>query len=137
MNSSKILIDTNVLSYVFKNHSFGLAYKEIILDYQICLISFQTLAELKLWAATSNWGENRKLQIDKFLDSFVTIYPDQETCLYWGDLMNSSRRKGIHLSATDAWIAATAIQLSVPLLTHNYNDFAHLQNLELITRYKI
>jgi predicted nucleic acid-binding protein len=51
--------------------------------------------------------------------------------------MNESRSNGYLMSATDGWIASIAIYLDCPLMTHNYKDFTHLQNLELITRYKI
>ena len=33
----------------------------------------------------------------------------------------------------DAWIAATALHLDVPLVTHNKNDFLGVDGLTLIT----
>jgi predicted nucleic acid-binding protein len=37
------------------------------------------------------------------------------------------------MSSADAWIAATAIVLSVPLVTNNPKDYRHLNRLQLIT----
>jgi predicted nucleic acid-binding protein len=37
------------------------------------------------------------------------------------------------MSAADAWIAATALVLSAPLVTNNAKDYSHLSNLELVT----
>ena len=34
---------------------------------------------------------------------------------------------------TDAWIAAAAVQLDVPLVTHNGNDYAAVPNLTVLT----
>jgi predicted nucleic acid-binding protein len=37
------------------------------------------------------------------------------------------------MSAADAWIAATALVLSAPLVTNNAKDFHHLGNLQLVS----
>jgi predicted nucleic acid-binding protein len=37
------------------------------------------------------------------------------------------------MSSADAWIAATALVLSVPLVTNNPRDYRHLDNLQLVS----
>ncbi len=37
------------------------------------------------------------------------------------------------MSSADAWIASTALVLSVPLVTNNPKDYRHLDNLQLVS----
>jgi len=37
------------------------------------------------------------------------------------------------VSVGDAWIAATALAYSIPLVTHNYSDFKNISGLQIIT----
>lgn len=43
--------------------------------------------------------------------------------------MNDSRRAGRPVAVADAWNAATALMLGLPLVTHNRSHFAHIANL--------
>ena len=47
----------------------------------------------------------------------------------WGE----AEKKGRHLASSDAWIAATAVLLDLPLLTHNRKDYESLESLKLIS----
>lgn len=40
------------------------------------------------------------------------------------------------LEQQDAWIAATALRHTIPLVTHNPSDFQYITNLELRTTIK-
>jgi predicted nucleic acid-binding protein len=44
-----------------------------------------------------------------------------------------SREKGRPITFADTWIAAAALQLNVPLVTHNARDYAGIQNLAVLT----
>jgi len=46
---------------------------------------------------------------------------------------NESVRKGRQVGSADAWIAATALVLSAPLVTNNAKDYRHLDNLQLVS----
>lgn len=58
-----VVVDTDVLSFIFKHDSRGAAYKPHLADKEI-IISFMTLAELNQWAIRSNWGTARKQRLD-------------------------------------------------------------------------
>jgi tRNA(fMet)-specific endonuclease VapC len=47
--------------------------------------------------------------------------------------MDSARRNGRPISAADAWVAATALHLDVPLVTHNKSDFLGVDLLTVIS----
>jgi hypothetical protein len=52
-----VLLDTNVVSYLFKGDTRATAYAPLLQDHQLA-ISFMTVAELFEWAATRKWGAN-------------------------------------------------------------------------------
>ena len=47
-------------------------------------------------------------------------------------ISDQSRRNGRPIQAADAWIAATAISLGIPLVTNNRSDFAGIGNLQML-----
>ena len=53
------VVDTDVLSFLFKGHQFGYQY-EADLAGRTLVISFMTLAELDRWAIHARWGEVRR-----------------------------------------------------------------------------
>ena len=54
-------------------------------------------------------------------------------CSTWAAVRNESTRKGRQVGSVDAWIAATALVLSAPLVTNKAKDYRHLGNLQLVS----
>jgi predicted nucleic acid-binding protein len=52
-----VLLDTNVVSYLFKGDTRGVAYAPLLNGNRLA-ISFMTVAELFEWAAIRNWGRD-------------------------------------------------------------------------------
>jgi tRNA(fMet)-specific endonuclease VapC len=129
---SPLLLDTNIVSILFKpHHPQRAACVELLGDHQV-FISFMTRAELLLWPARGSWGERRYRDLRTHLDLYTTLYTDAETCERWVEISIRSRRAGRPMSAGDIWIAATALQWQLPLVTANHRDFDHLDDLVLI-----
>ena len=84
------------------------------------LISFQTRAEVRAGARSSQWGEGRILKTRAILDRTPTIRADDEVIEAYATLRAECRRIGHALHAKehtgDRWIAACAISKSVDLL---------------------
>ncbi len=91
-----------------------------------------TRAELLSWPKRNAWGETRIAQLQTRIDQFLTIYPDSRTCEIWSKIRFESRRRGRQIDVADAWIAATALQFDVPLITRNIRHFDAIDNLEII-----
>jgi predicted nucleic acid-binding protein len=53
--------------------------------------------------------------------------------LHLGRCSEREHAKGAPISAADAWIAATALVLSAPLVTNNSKDYRHLDKLQIIS----
>ena len=96
-----------------------------------------TIAELYQWAAVHKWGIRRINALEHTLERDYTHVPiDWETCRLWGIIRAECRKIGHTISAQDAWIAATARQYNLPLVTHNPTDFEPVCGLQVITKVK-
>src|SRR5437763_1653240 len=112
------VVDTNVVSYLFKNSPVAQLYDQHLVG-KLLVISFMTLAEIRLGMLQANWGAGRVATMEVYLKKFVLYTSDSDLCTAWAQVVHSERAKGRVISTQDAWIAATAIQNSVPLVTHN------------------
>ncbi|MBI1297834.1 PIN domain-containing protein [bacterium] len=128
-----ILLDTNVVSYIFKGDSRALGYEPYLKNQQLA-ISFMTVAELYQWAAVRKWGERRRSELAQALeDNYTVLSFDIKLCQIWGELRASRQSIGKPISSQDAWVAATAQHYNLPLATHNPRHFDGIPNLKIIT----
>lgn len=128
----RVVVDTDVVSFYLKNDTRFEQYA-MHLDGKQLVISFQTLAELLLWQELHNWGEVRRKRTSELISRQFVIYPvDQQLCQRWAQLRSEVQRAGRVIQSADAWIAATALLIEVPLATHNGRDFSQLTDLELV-----
>ena len=128
---TQLLLDTNVVSILFKpKNSLHLKCLELVSGHQL-FISFMTKAELLLWPALNNWGAARRQELQKHIEPFTTLFADDLTCEVWSRVVAQSRGMGRPITPADAWIAATAIQWFLPLVTADFRDYEHLDNLTI------
>jgi predicted nucleic acid-binding protein len=119
---SLLLLDTNVVSTLFKpDHSLHKRCFEIVVGQQ-WFISFMTRGELLLWPRVNRWGSSRREELTRHVDLCTTLFPDEDTCDIWTGIMTESRAAGRPITAADAWALVTA----------DYRDFEHLDSLTLI-----
>lgn len=129
---NKTVVDTDVISFLFKNDTRAALYKPHLTD-KLLVISFMTVAELDRWALKRNWGENRRAKMEEHLKNFV-IYPfNRELCKKWAEVKNETEKAGKAISDADSWIASTALLYGIPLITHNRSHFTQIKNLIIIS----
>jgi len=92
-----------------------------------------TLAEIEFGMEAKSWGSRRRDLMSLFLAGFTVLSPDAETARVWAKIKNGCDRKGRPIAFADAWIAAAAVQLNVPLVTHNASDFRAVDSLTILT----
>jgi tRNA(fMet)-specific endonuclease VapC len=127
-----LLLDTNVVSVLFKpDHVLHAKCLGLVAGTQL-FISFMTRAELLLWPRQNHWGPKRAEELRKHLELCTTLFPDEQTCVHWVEVCSESRLAGRPITTADAWVAATALQWDLPLITADYRDFEHLPGLTLI-----
>ena len=81
----------------------------------------------------NGWGKRRHQELRSYLKKFVFVAVDEDVCLSWAEIRANAKQKGRPISTGDAWIAATALVHSVPLITHNPDDFKNVPGLGIIT----
>lgn len=133
MASTKLMLDTNIVSYLMKGGVLARAY-EPELKGSLLTISFITVGELYYGAENRNWGKEKCKSLENILRQFLVVPYDNEIAKLYGRLMVERNRMGNPIAPNDAWIAACAIRHSIPLVTHNPKDFKGISNLQVITR---
>jgi tRNA(fMet)-specific endonuclease VapC len=127
-----IVVDTDIVSYAFKQDSRALLYQPHLTG-RLLVLSFMTIAELDAWAEIHQWGQPRRDEMERFLAGYVVHYPDRDLCRLWAGLSAAARRVGRPIQAADAWVAASALLYAVPLVTHNPDDYAGVSGLTLLS----
>jgi predicted nucleic acid-binding protein len=92
-----------------------------------------TLAELEAWAMNRRWSTKRHQRLMEFLKRFDVELVNSALCRKWAEMVISARRRGWPIDPADAWIAATALQLGVPLVMHNVGDYAGASGLAILS----
>ena len=126
------VVDTDVVSFLFKSHSLAPAYQAILSGRPLA-VSLITLAEIEYGMEAKNWGASRRELMRRFLTRFAPLLPDTETARVWARIKSACEKKGHPITFADAWIAAAALQSNVPLVTHNASDYGAVENLTILT----
>jgi tRNA(fMet)-specific endonuclease VapC len=129
---SRVVVDTDVVSFLFKNHPFAQLYDPELAGHTLVL-SFMTVAELDRWAIQSKWGETRRRWLNQYLEPFVIVPFNRALCTKWADVTVVAQAKGYRIECADAWIAATALQYDLPFVTHNRRDYRGVPGLRLVS----
>ncbi len=126
-----VVLDTDVVSFLFKGDSRGQAYLPHLHD-RTWLISFMTEAELEQWALLANWSDKRVEWLRLFVGRCAVVPSSRDLVLKWAEIMVAARRSGRRIETADGWIAATALLYEAPLLTHNPGVYAGVPGLRLV-----
>lgn len=128
---STLLLDTDVFSYIFKDHPLARVYRPLLQGH-ILAISFMTVAELFQGAFRAAWGDRQLKRLEAQIKSYLVIPASHEMCRKWGEVRSIRRHQPI--SPEDAWVAATALEYNCALVTHNSDDFHSIPGLTIITQ---
>lgn len=132
MNDAKIILDTNIVSYLMRGGLLAATYEPHVRN-RLLAITFITVGELYFGAEKRSWGEKKRKELETNLRNFVVIPYDHEIARCYGRLVAERQRKGKPIAPNDAWIAACTVRHSVPLVTHNAKDFEGIAGLQIVT----
>lgn len=128
-----VVVDTDVVSFQYKGDSRASEFDQF-LQGRHWIISFATLAELDRWVLERHWGPAKKARFDEHMRlNFAVYYADRTLCRWWADVVMRARRRGRPIGQNDAWLAATALALDVPLVTHNPSDYVGVEGLTVLS----
>ena len=127
-----VVVDTDVISFLYKRDTRARLYEPHLNDPPF-IASFMSLAELRRWTLERNWGEGRRQELEGYLTRYLILHSDDLMCDRWAYAMNSARLQGRPIGPADAWIAATALLLDAPLITHNGAHYRGVEGLRVIS----
>ena len=119
--TSPLLLDTSVASLLHPRkaeQSLRAVYAPDIAAQPLAL-SFQTVAELYLWADRNQWGARLRGQLESMIARCTVIPPDAELTRLWARVSDLSARRGRRLEPDDASVVATAVRHALTLVTHD------------------
>ena len=130
-----VVIETDVTSFIFKRDTRTGLYRRHLSRFPY-FISFMTLAEMRRWALEQNWGVAKCEELEEYLSTYLIVFADDDLCNLWAEAKNSAKQNGKPIDTADAWVAATALLLNVPLITHNRTHFEGVEGLTIISETK-
>lgn len=132
-----VVVDTMVISWLLDERANPLAdgYRALIGE-RPAMLAFQTVMELRYGALRAGWGDLRRRRLERRIAYLSIVQPDDEMISACAGLRQECRRIGHPLASKihdgDRWIAATAIRLRLPLVSHDA-IFRTAPGLELLT----
>jgi tRNA(fMet)-specific endonuclease VapC len=131
--ATEVILDTDVLSFLFNQDPIRVPRYEPHLEGRILYVSFVSIAEMQFGARLRGWGTIRRARLDEFLKDYSAVESTPAIGAMWAQIRADSQHSGRSIERQDAWVAATATSLGLPLVTHNAAHFAHVPLLRLIT----
>ena len=125
-----VVVDTDVVSFAFKGGPLAARYAPHLLG-RTLVISFMTLAKLERWAIKHNWSPARRAALQQHLQRFVVQHSTAALCRQWAAVVTAAERRGQIIAGADAWHAATALLLGIPLISQNRKLFVGVPGLTL------
>ena len=130
--ASRVVVDTSVVSILLRPDDAAYSFYQTRVEGHQALISFQTLQESWYGAYNADWGVRRRGDLERHLARFEVVWPNEELVELSADLRSKTRKIGNELKVADAWIAATALMLECPLISHD-RDFSAVQHVSNMT----
>ena len=80
-----LLLDTDVFSYLFKDHPLAEAYRPHVKGHTLA-ISFMTVAELFQGAFRRGWGAQQTERLESRIASYVVVPSSHAISKRWGEV---------------------------------------------------
>ncbi|WP_316845128.1 type II toxin-antitoxin system VapC family toxin [Pedobacter psychrodurus] len=127
MAGNKVLLDTNIISALFKG---DISVANHIDKSEVYLTSI-IIGELCYGAEYSTKVQQNITNIKQLISAYEVLAIDNETALIYGKIKADLRRKGTPIPENDIWIASSAIQHKLKLSTRDkhFLEIAGLKTL--------
>lgn len=106
-----MVVDTDVFSNLFAGRDAE-QYRQHLTGV-VPVLSFASVAELHYGAASANWGERRRQDLEEAIRRYLVAPYNEEMAKLWGTLKAQATKSGHPLGApvqtNDLWVCATAI----------------------------
>ena len=126
--SGKYLLDTNIVIALFANESDVVGK---IGNIDEIFIPSIVIGELYYGAEKSLRVKENCERINEFSSDSSVLNCDKETAGYYGKIKNRLKKKGRPIPENDIWIAATAFQYNLTLITRD-EHFKQIEGLKIM-----
>lgn len=114
--SGRYLLDTNIIIAALASDASVL---DRIDDADECFVSIVVLGEMLYGAFNSNNVDSNLHRLRVFVDQVGALPCDEITAELYGQIKTSLRQQGTPIPENDIWIAASALQHSLTLVTRD------------------
>lgn len=122
----RLVLDADVvIDYLRRGNKS--VYVNIFADLYEAIVSMVTIAEI-FSGQSAQKGQNQERKLMEILDGLEIKIPSLEIARFVGELRNEYK-----LSLGDGFVAALALELNLPLLTLNVNDFKRIKGLNFFS----
>lgn len=129
MNGNSALLDTNAISSLIRGDT-GIV--ETIRNYTNLCISTTVFGELVFGALNSGRVSQNLEALEEALKTLQVLLADEAVAREYGHVRLRLKRSGKPIPENDVWIAATALQNGIPVITQDVH-FSHVEGLEVIS----
>jgi len=125
------LIDTNILSFFFRNHSLVVeCFQTYLKEHDKINISIITYYEIV--SGLKHRDAQKQLTSFQEFVSYNTVLPlTTSSAIISADIYANLRNKGTPIDDIDILIAGIAIANDLIIVTNNIRDFGKIENLEI------
>ncbi|MBI4026981.1 MAG: type II toxin-antitoxin system VapC family toxin [Verrucomicrobia bacterium] len=116
MNPNRFVLDTNIVSAFFKKET---VIGDAILHAERVYLPITVLGELHFGAEKSQEPEKQIQRITRFLPLVEVIHITQGTAETYGRIKAVLETRGQAIPDNDLWIAATALEYGLPLVSRD------------------
>jgi len=131
MNQGQILLDTDTLSAIMRQHPVVIPKAEAYLA-QYDRFTFSIITRYEILRGLKAKGANKQLQAFEHFcaDNIITPLTD-EIIVQASDIYAELRKKGITIGDADILIAASAMVNHIAVITNNQSHFCHISGLTI------
>ncbi|OPY64959.1 MAG: tRNA(fMet)-specific endonuclease VapC [Syntrophorhabdaceae bacterium PtaU1.Bin034] len=126
------MLDTNICSYILKNHPSTVKARFDEVGADALAISTVVLAELYYGAARHQKSAVIRREIDDFASRLAVIPWDEQAADHYGIIRAALEKQGTPVGAMDMMIAAHARSLMATLVSNNVRHFEFVPELLLV-----
>jgi tRNA(fMet)-specific endonuclease VapC len=125
------LIDTNILSFFFRNHSVVVErFQDYLKEHEKINISIMTYYEI-ISGLKHRDAQKQLASFQEFI-AYNTVLPlTTNSATISADIYANLRNKGTPIDDIDILIAGIAIANDLIIVTNNIRDFGKIENLEI------
>ncbi len=127
----KYLLDTDTCIYIIKHKPAQVLEKFLSLEVGSVSVSAVTVAELLYGAEKSQYPQQNRDALGKFLMPLNILDFNLAAAESYGKIRAALEKKGIPIGAYDLMIAAQAFSQDLILVSNNLREFSRISDLQL------